>query len=111
MRQYAGWMRNYKAMNDMKLAGVIQELEGQYGDAYDRVQIKGGLLSEHLREARSVAASRGWTTSGQIAGNTTKPVEAEMPLTEPMECSACGRTERHYVDDYMCRICRKELDS
>lgn len=107
---YAGWMRNYHAMGDDKLRNCLRELEGQYGDAYQRVQSKGGLLYEHVQEARREAKSRGWQVEGE-AGSNAEPVSAQAVgiLTEPMECSECGRVERHYEDDYICRHCRDAM--
>jgi hypothetical protein len=99
-------------MGDDKLRNCLRELEGQYGDAYQRVQSKGGLLFEHVQEARREAKSRGWSVEGET-GSSAEPVSAAAVgvLTEPMECSECGRTERHYEDDYICRICRDAMSA
>jgi hydroxylamine reductase (hybrid-cluster protein) len=107
---YAGWMRNYHAMGDPKLRQALDELEGQYGDAFQRVNSKGGLLYEHVQEARREAKSRGWDVKG-ATGSNAAPVSASTVgvLTEAMECAECGRNERHYEDDYICRVCRDAL--
>jgi ATP-dependent DNA ligase len=52
-------MRNYKAMKD-KLRGVLGELEGRYGDAYQRaVNDPNFSYDEHLTAAREAARAKG----------------------------------------------------
>lgn len=54
-----GWSkRNYGAMHDEKLKRCLSELEGGYGDAYQRCMAKGGDPQADLAVARNVAAGR-----------------------------------------------------
>lgn len=60
-RKPGGWSkRNYGAMHDAKLRGCIAELEGQYGDAYQRCVAKGGDPAADLAVAMQVARGRGF---------------------------------------------------
>lgn len=106
MSAYSGWMRNYKAMGDEKLTYALKELEGGYGDAWYRVQDKGGLIDEHLAEARAQARIRGILDGETIV----TPIQPEGALGEAKECSDCGKRRRHYVDDYICKDCRDALN-
>lgn len=110
--QYSGWMRNYKAMGDTKLNNALRELEGQYGDAYRRVQDHGAYVDEHIAEARAEARRRGLVVSDEVPKEMpTAADKSGKPLTEAKECSDCGKKKRHYVDDYICQSCRDALDS
>jgi hypothetical protein len=108
MSAYSGWMRNYKAMGDEKLRYALKELEGGYGDAFYRVQDKGGLIDEHIAEARAQARIR-----GMVVGDNAViiPPAPEGTLGEAKECSDCGKRRRHYVDDYICKDCRDALNA
>lgn len=53
-----GWVRNYSAMGDAKLLGVIADLEGGRGDAAMRVAQKGGDMALNLAKAKAVARER-----------------------------------------------------
>ena len=102
---FAGWMRNYEAMGNDKLQTALAQLRGQYGDAHGRVMNKNGMLFEHLREAEAVAFSRGLIQDPNRKQGATDAATMGL-LTDPMECSECGRVEKHYADDYICRTCR-----
>jgi ATP-dependent DNA ligase len=53
-------MRNYKAMGDAKLQGCIRELDGRYGDAYQRAQNDVNFsVDQHLAAAREAARAKG----------------------------------------------------
>lgn len=105
--QYAGWMRNYKAMSSAKLLQCYKELEGHYGDAYYRVEDKGGILYEHLQEAKQEIVSRGLdgTAAESVAAGSGKG------LTESQKCPNCDRKKRFYVDDYICKDCRDAMEA
>jgi hypothetical protein len=105
---FSGWMRNYEAMGDAKLLRALEELRGQQGDAFGRVQNRGGMLFEHLREAEAIARSRNLTDGPGVSPDADAKTMGV--LTEPMECAECGRVERHFEDDYMCRVCRNARD-
>lgn len=103
-------MRNYKAMGDEKLRISLRELEGQYGDAWYRVQDKGGYIDEHLAEARAAAYNKG-ILDGDVVAPAPAPTDGSKPLGEAKECSECGKRRRHYVDDYICKDCRDALET
>jgi hypothetical protein len=54
-----GWRRNYRAMGDAKLLGALDSLELGYGDAADRVRMKGGDMQDNLNEAWAAAVAKG----------------------------------------------------
>ncbi len=101
---FTGWMRNYEQMGNDKLLRSLEELKANSGDAANRVAGKGGLMFEHLRECEAVAADRGLISDREYDRNAD--AKAMGVLTDAMECVECGRVERHYEDDYMCRVCR-----
>lgn len=53
------WTRNYGAMGS-KIIGILAELEGGYGDAYQRVLDRGGDLDQHIRACRAAAEAKGF---------------------------------------------------
>jgi ATP-dependent DNA ligase len=59
-RRGAARMRNYKAMGDAKLRGCVAELEGHYGDAFNRAMNDTNFSADdHLAAAREAARAKG----------------------------------------------------
>jgi ATP-dependent DNA ligase len=53
-------MRNYKAMGDAKLRGCVAELNGRYGDAFNRAMNDTNFSADdHLAAAREAARAKG----------------------------------------------------
>jgi hypothetical protein len=86
-------MRNYGAMLDEKLLRCIDQLRGEYGEAYDRVMRQrewpANSVAENLRVATGIAEARGLMTGTSRARRPEPEPEPEKVNTI---CRGCGGT-------------------
>jgi hypothetical protein len=102
-----GWMRNYRAMSDTKLAQTIQEFQRGYGVAIQKVEAKGGSIEDNkakaIYEARLRPALRAqFDLDGEIVADTNAKTVAQF-------CPECERKKPFYLDDYICVSCRDSM--